>query len=431
MMKKLIALFLTLCLLCSLAGCSARYVVSLPDDDDSPSSTSRPEPPRASSVPEPEEEEPEGDPEKKSEEEPGDTSAPDDMQRFEAILGTWNGRVYSNEVLGISYTLPAGWEYSSAEKLWLGLDSPTASDHERLLEKLSEEDSGLLLVMLTSPSIGGNSIQLGFEDLKGRNDEDVITEEIYAEGIVNDPTISIVDGSVNFGKTYRAQLGGKDFLVQPADMTMDEIEIQMWLYIRREGDWMAMIVFGAFSGADVETMEGGVSAFAPLSGASGGAPEGTGSTGTSGAPGVLTATGDIGRTFSTMFFDYTVVSAYSPAVYDGYKAAAGNKLLVVRVRVKNDFGSTLPMYDTDFPLFWGNGDYEYSWAVDAFNDDMMPLEWELADGQEATWDMLFEVPADRVDFSLSYLEEYTDRYGSDQTGEWYDAQFSLLISSAA
>ena len=103
---------------------------------------------------------------------------------------------------------------------------------------------------------------------------------------------------------------------------------------------------------------------------------------------------------------------------------------MVRVRVKNDFGSTLPMYNTDFPLFWGSGDYDYSWAVDAFTGDMMPLEWELADGEEAAWDMLFEVPSDRMDFSLSYLEEYTDRFGRERTGEWYDAQFTLLMPSA-
>lgn len=135
--------------------------------------------------------------------------------------------------------------------------------------------------------------------------------------------------------------------------------------------------------------------------------------------------GDIGHTFSTMFFDYTVNSAESPAEYDGYTPADGNRLIVVNVSVKNDFGSTLPMYDTDFPLFWGDGGTDYSWAVDAFNDKMMPLEWELADKKTATYDMLFEVPEDKTEFSLSYLEEYTDRNGNDQTGEWYDAKFTV------
>ena len=135
--------------------------------------------------------------------------------------------------------------------------------------------------------------------------------------------------------------------------------------------------------------------------------------------------GDIGRTFSTMFFDYTVNSAERLTEYDGYTPAAGKKLLVVSVSVKNDFGSTLPMYDTDFQLQWGDGDDDYAWAVDAFNDKMMPLEWELDDKKTATYDMLFEIPADVTEFSLCYLEEYTDQNGNSNTGDFYSANFTV------
>ena len=62
---------------------------------------------------------------------------------------------------------------------------------------------------------------------------------------------------------------------------------------------------------------------------------------------------------------------------------------------------------------------------------MMPLEWELANKETATYDMLFEVPADKTEFALSYLEEYTDRDGNDQTGEFYSADFTLQASDAA
>ena len=135
--------------------------------------------------------------------------------------------------------------------------------------------------------------------------------------------------------------------------------------------------------------------------------------------------GDIGRTFSTMFFDYTVASAESPAEYDGYTPADGNKLVVLSVTVKNDFGSTLPMYDTDFQLQWGDADDDFAWAVDAFNDKMMPLEWELEDKKTITYDMLFEAPADVTEFSLCYLEEYTDRDGNEKTGDFFSANFTL------
>ena len=164
---------------------------------------------------------------------------------------------------------------------------------------------------------------------------------------------------------------------------------------------------------------------------SSGTPDSSSTPDNSSASGGLTATGDIGRTLSTMFFDCTVVSAESPSEYYGYTAQSGNKLLVVSVKVKNDFGSTLPMYDTDFQIVWGWGDYDYAWAVDAFNDRMMPLEWEIVDGDEITWDMLFEVPAGQYDFSLVYLEEYTDANGDDQTGDLYSANFTLPAASSA
>jgi hypothetical protein len=135
--------------------------------------------------------------------------------------------------------------------------------------------------------------------------------------------------------------------------------------------------------------------------------------------------GDLGRTFSTMFFDYTVISAERTAEYDGHTPADGKDLLVLSVKVKNDFGSTLPMYDTDFQLQWGEGDEDFAWAVDAFNDKMMPLEWELEDKKEITYDMLFEVPTDKKDFSLVYLEEYTDKDGNEKTGDFYSANFTV------
>lgn len=141
--------------------------------------------------------------------------------------------------------------------------------------------------------------------------------------------------------------------------------------------------------------------------------------------------GDLGRTFSTLFFDYTVVSAERTAEYDGHTPADGKDLLVLSVKVKNDFGSTLPMYDTDFQLQWGEGDEDFAWAVDAFNDKMMPLEWELEDKKEITYDMLFEVPKDQKNFSLVYLEEYTDKDGNEKTGDFFSANFTLIEPSAA
>lgn len=139
--------------------------------------------------------------------------------------------------------------------------------------------------------------------------------------------------------------------------------------------------------------------------------------------------GGIGDTLSNMFFDYTVLEATSPAEYDGYTAAEGNRLIVCSVKVKNTFGETIPMYDSDFQLQWGNiggDDDDYTFSLDAFNDTMMPLEYELADGEEVTYDLVFEAPADVKDFGLVYLEEYyTGSESESGTGDFFSVNFTV------
>lgn len=136
-------------------------------------------------------------------------------------------------------------------------------------------------------------------------------------------------------------------------------------------------------------------------------------------------TGQVGDTMKTMFFDFSVDAVSSPEEYDGYTPAEGNRLVVCTVTVKNTFGETLPMYDTDFQLQWGSGDEDYAWAVDAFNDQLMPLEWELLTGDTATYDMLFEAPADVDRFMLVYLEMYTDADGNDGEGDLFNVNFDV------
>ena len=432
MMKRLTALFLALVLLCSLAGCVRQPVVRRPDDG-RPGNTGRPEPPRAPDGSDAQEPDAPEEPE-----DAGDAENAEDAGgavQTEDLLGFWEGDIYSNRALGLSFTLPEDWVPASDEEL-LGminiiLDSDIVNDRGKMLAQFKK--SSVIFGMVASEP-NGDFVQIMFESLENQIGKDMITEERYVEMMAAQWDILIESGGEtrDLGETYWTQLGGEDFLVLPADV----IEYKQWMYLRRVDDWMAAIVFTTYSDEDVETMTGGASAFAPLDeslygAGSNGVSGGTGTSGSTGTSGVLTAAGDIGRTFDTMFFDYTVLSVENPAEYDGYTPEDGNQLIVVRVRVKNDFGSTLPMYDTDFPLFWGNGDSDFSWAVDAFNKNMMPLEWELANGEEAVYDMLFEAPADKTEFSLSYLEEYTDKAGRERTGEWYDAYFTLLRPSAA
>ena len=92
-------------------------------------------------------------------------------------------------------------------------------------------------------------------------------------------------------------------------------------------------------------------------------------------------------------------------------------------------GETIPMYDSDFQLQWGDiggDDDDYTFSLDAFNDTMMPLEYELADGEEVTYDLVFEAPAEVKDFGLVYLEEYyTGSESESGTGDFFSVNFTV------
>ena len=140
------------------------------------------------------------------------------------------------------------------------------------------------------------------------------------------------------------------------------------------------------------------------------------------------AEGRIGDTMHTYFFDYTVNSAYLCDEYDGYEPLEGNAILVADVTIKNTSTSTIPMFDTDFQIQWNeNSDDAYDWPItiyleegEVLNDQMLPGEYELAINQSINGLLVYEVPADSKDFSISYLELFDD----DTEGDVFFVYFS-------
>lgn len=125
------------------------------------------------------------------------------------------------------------------------------------------------------------------------------------------------------------------------------------------------------------------------------------------------AEGYFGDVMHTVFFDYTVNSAYTCMDYCGYTPDEGNMLLVTDVTVKNTTRSTVTMYDTDFQAQWGGeGDEDFevpiTWYVDPVSDDQLPGEYDLSVNETKTGVLVFEVPEGEADFSVSYMELFSD-----------------------
>ena len=131
------------------------------------------------------------------------------------------------------------------------------------------------------------------------------------------------------------------------------------------------------------------------------------------------AEGRIGDVMRTYFFDYTVNSAYTCEEFEGYTPAEGNKLLVAEITVKNTDRSTVTMYDTDFQIQWGDDDDDDAFDApityynDAVSDEQLPEEYDLGVNEERTGLLVFEVPEDSKDYSISYLEQFSNETEGD------------------
>ena len=150
--------------------------------------------------------------------------------------------------------------------------------------------------------------------------------------------------------------------------------------------------------------------------------------------------GRTGDTMETYFFDFTVNSAYLTSDYAGYTPAEGNVLLVADITVKNTFQQSFEMYDVDFQAQWDDGDDAYAYPittdmetyteVDPVGEDQLPGTYSLAVDEERTGELVYEVPAGHVDFSISYLEQFVNTDGEESTGEVYFVYFTAEEQTA-
>lgn len=117
--------------------------------------------------------------------------------------------------------------------------------------------------------------------------------------------------------------------------------------------------------------------------------------------------GYVGDTLSTEWFDFTVDDAYSCSEYQGYTPAAGNKLVVVTITLKNDWGASVDMWLEDFVIVWGDNedDLDYNFPIDpGLSDDQFPAEYTLGINATRTGVSVYEVPQEYRDFSINFVE---------------------------
>lgn len=143
--------------------------------------------------------------------------------------------------------------------------------------------------------------------------------------------------------------------------------------------------------------------------------------------------GRLGDTIHSTFMDFTVNSAYTASEYHGHTPPEGKKVLVVEMTIKNTFKETLPMWDDDFQGQWTASaeTEEYAWPItegedgsdlETVADEQLPAEYELAVGESRTGMLVFDVPADEKDFSVSHMELFDDGSEGDTFFVYFTAQ---------
>ena len=110
-------------------------------------------------------------------------------------------------------------------------------------------------------------------------------------------------------------------------------------------------------------------------------------------------TGEIGKTYSTQWFDFSVNAIERVDQYQDQVPAEGMQFIKAEIFEKSTYDKAIPMGTFDFFVDHDSFD-EYIWPMDPWHDSMMPAEFELNKGDSVTYTLIFEVPADieTVDF---------------------------------
>ena len=133
----------------------------------------------------------------------------------------------------------------------------------------------------------------------------------------------------------------------------------------------------------------------------------------------------VGDTVSTSWFDYTVTSAEPMDTYEGYTAAEGNKLVVVNLTMTNTFNESVPMFDTDFQLYWGEyNDDEMAFPTLPYCEAQLPEEYYLDIDATVDGVLVYEVPSDVRDFTFAFLEIFENGTEEGEEGDLFMTYFT-------
>ncbi len=169
--------------------------------------------------------------------------------------GTIDGDVYTSEFIGVSFTKPKTWVYSTDEEIaatmQIGAELLNQENFAAQAEKMNNVYDMMVRDLMT-----GDNINIGFENLKASNSSN-ITEEQYIEVAKNQLKEQASMLNYVFGEAEKCKLGQKDFYRLPAEGAYSGVSFDQFIYIRKEGTYMIVItltLFGDTAATEYEAM---------------------------------------------------------------------------------------------------------------------------------------------------------------------------------
>ena len=169
--------------------------------------------------------------------------------------GTIDGDVYTNEVLGFTFTKPASWIFSTDEEIAalvnISVESILGENFKNALE-----NNPTVYDMMVVDSLTGSNINLGYENL-AKSMATNITIEQYIE-VIKNQFESIPGMTVTFPETHDSvKLGDGQFTRVVCTTQMQGVPATMTqlIYLQKIEGYMASLIVTIPSGYTAEQIE--------------------------------------------------------------------------------------------------------------------------------------------------------------------------------
>ncbi len=119
-------------------------------------------------------------------------------------------------------------------------------------------------------------------------------------------------------------------------------------------------------------------------------------------------TGELDKTYSTQWFDFSVNSIETAYEYGGETLEEGYKFVIAEVTERNTFDEAIPMSCYDFEINGEGIEGEDIYPADpeyfSLSVLMMPSEFQLEVDEIIVKDVVFVIPEDVLDIQFVYIE---------------------------